>query len=112
MGGGTASFAGSGRTATFGVTMGTGAHTGFGGCGTSGVGDDRVGETGFLAGRRAVAAGLAPPVSGAGVPLTWRLVRVGSEALSSLSGVVVSAVGMTPVWSPAHPLESPQANPP
>jgi hypothetical protein len=47
-----------------------------------------------LAGRRAAAAGRAASVSRAGVLLALRLVLVGSEALSSLSGVVVSAVGM------------------
>jgi hypothetical protein len=93
MGGGTALSAGSGRTATFGVTSVSGAHTGFGGCRMSGLGDG-VAETGFSAGRRAVEAALAPPFSGPGVLSVLRLVRVGSEALSSLSGVVVSAVGM------------------
>jgi hypothetical protein len=124
IGRGTASSAGRARAATFGVTIvASGAHTGFGGTAAPGVcarvaearflagrrlggaGDeasgcpalgwaDRVDETDFSAGRRAVCAGVAPPVSGAGVLLALRLVRVGSGALSSLSGVVVSAVGM------------------
>jgi hypothetical protein len=132
IGGGKASSGGSGRTAAFGVTIGSGAHTGFGGIavagvcarvadagflagrrlggagGAGGAGDagdaasdctalgwgDRVAGIDFSAGRRAVSAGLAPSVSGAGALLALRLVRVGSEALSSLSGVVVSAVGM------------------
>ena len=121
--GGTASAAGAGRPANFGATVGSGAHTGFGGragsglgarvadvgffagrltagvgrgesvCGASGLGV-RVADVGFFTGRRAAAAGLAPSISRAcGLSPLW-LLRAGSEALSSLSGVLVSAVGM------------------
>jgi hypothetical protein len=100
IGGGTASSAGSGRTATLGVTIGSGAHVGVGGSGTPGLAD-RVAETDCSAERRAAAAGLAPSASGAGVLLALYLFRVGSEALSSLSGVVVSAVGM-PQYGTRH----------
>jgi hypothetical protein len=54
----------------------------------------RVAEADVLAGRWSVAAGFVPSVSGADVLSALRLVLVGFEALSSLSGVVVSAVGM------------------
>jgi hypothetical protein len=114
IGGGTASSTGSDRTATFGVTIGSGAHTGSGGSGALRLGD-RVAETDVLAGRRSAAAGLAPSVSGVGVLSALRFVLVGFEALSSLSGVVVSAVGI-PQYGVRHtrwkvPRPSAQANP-
>jgi hypothetical protein len=114
IGGGTASSTGSCRTATFGVTIGSGAHSGFGGSGALRLGD-RVAETDVLAGRRSAAAGLAPSVSGAGVLAALLLVLVGFEASSSLTGVVVSAVGI-PQYGVRHtrwkvPRPSAQANP-
>src|ERR1700733_3683659 len=56
IGRGTASSAGRPRTATCGVTIGSGVHTGFGGTAVAGVGA-RVADAGFLAGRRLGGAG-------------------------------------------------------
>jgi hypothetical protein len=130
IGGGTTSAVGSARTANFGVTGCSAAHTGVGGSAASGlcVGAADVGlragrraagvgraavdfgaaglavraaAADFLAGWRAIVEGFAPSVSGASVLVSLRLFRVGSEALSSLSGVVVSAVGM-PQYGATH----------